>query len=174
MSVSVSHMNDVRGGADYMRDLFTSYVGHMHASGSYFYEVQKDGRIEAGGNEGSDVIRDFNEMPGMHPMLVLNDERPVGFSLILDPEFPCYPAHTEYHLGEFYIAPKARKSGLGKQGFLESLKLFSGSWSLEALLENDIAIEFWANIMPALEGTAFSDLATRQEADLTHYQFDVK
>jgi len=130
MTVSIRPLAAVENGAAIIRRLFVPYVAHMHASGSFFFEVMDDGRIEPGGDTDADAIEALKILPGMHGFLIYDGDSPVGFSVILDKTFPHYPAHTNFHQSEFYVDPHCRQKGIGRAAFLASLKLFpaTGPW----------------------------------------------
>lgn len=50
-------------------------------------------------------------------------------------------------IGEFYILPKFRKSGIGKEAAFQVFRQFLGKWEATQLSGNLQAIEFWRKVI---------------------------
>jgi predicted acetyltransferase len=72
----------------------------------------------------------------------------LGFAIVADP-----PEHLEepvdWEVVDFYVAPKARRTGVGSAAARELLRRHHGSAILFTLAENRVAQAFWRKVLAA-------------------------
>jgi predicted acetyltransferase len=81
-----------------------------------------------------------------HPLLILKNERPVGFALVSRP-----PRHergaVDYRMAEFFVIAKERRLGVGKDAAVLIFNRFGGSWEISEFQYNKAAIMFWRSVV---------------------------
>lgn len=78
------------------------------------------------------------EEPGRHPFFLTSGGRRIGFALVRE-----IPAEGVTQMSEFYIAPDARRGGLGRAALGQIWRRFPGSWELQVHTRNEAASAFW-------------------------------
>ena len=77
---------------------------------------------------------------GRHPYLFYFENQLVGFSFIRDTQST---ESDSSHVAEFYILPRQRLKGIGKEAAIRIFCLFPGNWELQIHRKNKAAIGFW-------------------------------
>ncbi len=86
---------------------------------------------------------------GRHPFIIKHQGQVIGFAFVRDP----HSTHSSRHqIAEFYIKPDYRGRGLGRQAVITIWQQFPGSWELQGLIGNAIALEFWRACIQAATG----------------------
>ncbi len=78
--------------------------------------------------------------------LIRVDGIPAGFVTICA-EKEYIPEGVDYELLDFYIAPKHRRHGIGRQAALAAFNLYHGRWSVFELARNLPARAFWQSVI---------------------------
>jgi predicted acetyltransferase len=78
------------------------------------------------------------EEPGRHPFFLTSRGRRIGFALVRE-----IPAEGVTQMSDFYIAPGARRGGLGRAALGEIWRRFPGPWELQVHPRNEAASVFW-------------------------------
>jgi predicted acetyltransferase len=97
-----------------------------------------------------------------HPLLILKDDRPIGFALV------CRPARNkrdtvDFRMAEFFITKKARRLGAGRDAAMLIFNRFSGAWEITEFLYNQPAVKFWHSIVAQYTGGRFRESVTHGE-----------
>lgn len=64
----------------------------------------------------------------------------------------------DYELTDFYIAPKYRRQGIGRQAARQAFDLYRGTWQVFQLKRNEPALRFWHTLIAEYTGGHFDDL----------------
>lgn len=80
------------------------------------------------------------------PYLIRVDGVPAGFAMICT-EKRFIPQGVDYELLDFYIAPRYRRQGVGRQAALAAFGLYHGRWAIFELEKNFPARAFWQTII---------------------------
>lgn len=78
--------------------------------------------------------------------LIRVDGNPAGM-IIICAEQQYLPAGVEYELQDFYITPKYRRQGVGRQAARAVFNLYHGTWVVYQLERNLPARAFWQSVI---------------------------
>jgi predicted acetyltransferase len=90
---------------------------------------------------------------GRHAFLFRRDDETVGFALIRAPE----STGRVWQVAEFYVEPKSRRCGIGREAVGSIWKQFPGEWELQVHVRNDAAIQFWTSCVRDVAHVAHTD-----------------
>lgn len=90
--------------------------------------------------------------------IVRVDGNPAGFVIILDRSSNVLAEGVDYELMDFYIAPKYRRGGIGRQAARLAFELHHGRWQVFQLARNAPAIAFWHQVIAEYTGGNYDDL----------------
>jgi predicted acetyltransferase len=97
-----------------------------------------------------------------HPLILLKNEHPIGFALVSRP-----PRHqrttVDFRMAEFFIAPKARRLGVGRDAASLIFRRFAGAWEITEFLYNKPAVAFWRSVVSQLTGGKFRESVAHGE-----------
>lgn len=81
-----------------------------------------------------------------HPLIILKNDRPVGFALVGRPLRNQRNA-VDFRMAEFFITEKERRLGVGKDAAVLIFNRFAGSWEISEFQYNKPAIAFWRSVV---------------------------
>jgi predicted acetyltransferase len=81
-----------------------------------------------------------------HPLIILKNDRPVGFALVGRPPRNQRNA-VDFRMAEFFITEKERRLGVGKDAAILIFNRFAGSWEISEFQYNKPAIAFWRRVV---------------------------
>jgi predicted acetyltransferase len=85
------------------------------------------------------------------PHVIRADGNPAGFTIILPHERhggPTYlPPEIDYEVLDFWIAPKYRRQGVGRQAAWLAFDTYRGTWLVIELARNTPARAFWHGVI---------------------------
>lgn len=137
--------------SEYLEDLtrLSMNTGMFPASGEY------------GEREAELMARWFAD-DSSHPLVILKDERPVGFALVSRP-----PRHqrdkVDYRMAEFFITSRARRLGAGRDAAKLIFNRFAGAWEVIEFLYNKPAVAFWRSVVSQYTGGRFRESVAHGE-----------
>lgn len=106
-----------------------------------------------------------------HPLLILENDRPVGFALVSRPLMASAGANPEYRLADFFIRRSFRRRGIGRVAATLIFSRFAGRWLVTETAGNHEAIHFWRTVLSAYTGGVYQERAddgeVRQRFDNT-------
>ena len=104
------------------------------------WDCNSDGRWD-----GCDDISDYWQKPDHHPFVIKVDQSVAGFAMIRR-----FPAEIDrYEMGEFFIARKFKRRGIGRLSSFWLFNAFPGKWVVRVLGENTGAWLFWDRVIRA-------------------------
>ncbi len=83
--------------------------------------------------------------PGRHPFFVTRLGERVGFLLVRE-----VPAEGVIQMSDFYVEPRSRRSGIGREALELVFRSFSGAWELQVHLRNRPGLAFWSRSIEVL------------------------
>ena len=99
----------------------------------------------------SQYLSRYWEEDNRYAILALNDEGPIGFSLIKE-------VNAGYwSLDEFFVAKPFRRSGYGKKFASMIFDAYPGTWEVSQIDENKPAIDFWLSVIDEYTGSQFTN-----------------
>jgi predicted acetyltransferase len=81
-----------------------------------------------------------------HPLLILKNDRPVGFALVSRPPRNQRDA-ADFRMAEFFVAAKERRLGVGKDAAVLIFNRFGGTWEVSEFQYNKPAVTFWRSVV---------------------------
>ncbi len=120
---------------DYLSDLATLNTGTFPVLGEY-------------GHREPDLLARWFADDRSHPLLILKDEYPAGFALIVRP--PATPQArpvVDHRMSEFFVLRKFRRLGVGRDAANLIFNRFAGQWEVTEYLRNAGAVSFWRRVI---------------------------
>jgi predicted acetyltransferase len=94
------------------------------------------------------------------------DGNPAGFLHILRDRR--HLSHgVDQELLDFYIAPKYRRQGVGREAARQAFDLYPGTWQVYELARNEPAQRFWHAVIEEYTGGKYEDLNGSTEQRFT-------
>jgi predicted acetyltransferase len=91
-----------------------------------------------------------------HPLILLKNERPIGFALVSRP--PRNQRDTvDFRMAEFFVTPKQRRLGIGRDAALLIFRRFAGAWEISEFLYNKPAVAFWRSVVNEFTGGKYRE-----------------
>lgn len=97
------------------------------------------------------------------PLLVIADERRVGFALINRKPSPHVAPAFDFRMSEFFVLRRERGRGLGTSAALAVFAQYPGRWEVSELVRNEAAIRFWRRVIGEHTGGRFEESADASE-----------
>jgi len=98
-----------------------------------------DGRFEI-------KLEHYWEDPRWNPFFICNEERIIGFLIVLFENYDTNPDPTHV-IYDFLILSKYRRKGLGKLAAFKAFNLFEANWKVVQMKTNETAIHFWRDVV---------------------------
>jgi predicted acetyltransferase len=89
-------------------------------------------------------FEDYWSEPTRHPFIIRCADQVAGFAFVR--RLQCENA---LEMAEFYIAPKFRRSGVGRAAATTIFAEFPGQWRIAVLAPNTIGALFWSSVVPS-------------------------
>ncbi|MBO0777958.1 MAG: GNAT family N-acetyltransferase [Ktedonobacteraceae bacterium] len=99
--------------------------------------------------------------------LIRVDGNPAGFAIVCA-EKKYLPEGIDFELLDFYITPKYRQQGVGRQAAIQVLELHHGRWVVYELARNMTARRFWQAVLTEYTHGNYEDLAGGTEQRFTN------
>ena len=104
----------------------------------------RDLQVQANGRFRDDRLRTYLAYDDHWPLVIRSNGAVAGFALVRK-------SKPDTHVvGEFFIKPEFRRSGIGKLAVPQILKMFAGNWEVPFQIENARAVTFWRKIVKDL------------------------
>lgn len=116
--------------------------------------------IEADGRYRDDRLRTYLSYEEHWAYLIRNEDEIVGFSLVRKSK------PETFLIGEFFILPQFRRSGVGRGAVVKILAEFKGSWEIPFQSENLRAATFWRQTIKHLGFQATEVVSLESSSDL--------
>lgn len=91
------------------------------------------------------------------PYIVRVDGGPAGF-VIICAEREHLSEDVDFELMDFYITPKYRRQGVGRQAARAAFNLHQGAWAVYQLPANTPARRFWQQVVATYTGGRYENL----------------
>ena len=110
-------------------------------------------------------LGDYWTRPGYHPLLILAGSKVAGFALVNTRSHQ--GGEVERNMGEFFIARKYRRGGVGAAAVALILAALPGTWEVAVAARNAVALAFWPGAIAAAPGVS---ALIRLEGDGRHWR----
>lgn len=97
-----------------------------------------------------------------HPLIILKDDRPVGFALVGRPPRN-QRDQIDFCMAEFYVQPESRRLGVGRDAAHLIFNRFAGTWVITEFLYNKGAVAFWRSIVADYTGGDYRETQAHGE-----------
>jgi predicted acetyltransferase len=104
-------------------------------------------RGEFGDREPDMLARWFGD-DSSYPLLVLKNEKPVGFAVVSKPA-PLQRGQIDFRMAEFFVVSSQRRLGVGREAVQLIFRRFAGRWEVTETQNNKHAIAFWRSVVRA-------------------------
>lgn len=101
-----------------------------------------------------------------HPLIILKNDRPVGFALVSRPPRGQRGA-ADFRMAEFFVTAKERRLGVGRDAATLIFNRFGGSWEITEFQYNKPAIAFWRSIVSEYTNGRFRETQMHGEVKQT-------
>jgi predicted acetyltransferase len=164
MSVSIRDARQSAEDRQWIRGVYPAYLEDLSMLNTGIFPVMG----EFGEREPDLLARWFAD-DRSHPLLILKEGKPAGFALVVRPQARVSgmkPA-PDYHLSEFFIDPRYRRLGVGREAATIIFNRFSGQWEVTEYMRNTGAVAFWRRVLAAYAAGQY----TERVADGEVHQF---
>lgn len=148
-------IRDVRSAADraWIQSVHGEYLKDLSAVSMNTGMFPVSGEF---GEREDDLLSRWFADDGSYPLLILQNDKPVGFALV------CRPQRTQrstldYRMAEFFIQPRSRRQGLGRLAAQLILRRFSGEWEINEFQTNTGAVAFWRAVVLEFTGGQYRE-----------------
>jgi predicted acetyltransferase len=104
----------------------------------------RDSEVQADGRYRDDRLRTYLAYEEHWPFLIKSEGEIVGLALVRKSK------PETYVIGEFFILPEFRGTGVGGSAVSEILQKFVGNWEIPFQNDNSKAAAFWRRTIPEL------------------------
>jgi predicted acetyltransferase len=158
-------IRDVRSAADrtWIQGVYGEYLQDLSSVSMNTGMFPVSGEF---GEREDDLLSRWFADEGSYPLLILQNERPVGFALVARPP-RTQRSQIDYRMAEFFIQPQSRRKGLGRLAAQLILRRFSGEWEISEFQSNTGAVAFWRAVV--LELTSGRYRETRSNGEVRQY-----
>jgi len=116
---------------------------------------------EFGGREPDLMARWFAD-DSSHPLVILQDSRPVGFALVSRPPVN-RRGEIDFRLAEFFVTRNVRRLGVGSSAAVLIFSRFAGRWEIIEFVRNSGAVAFWRNVVGKYTGGRYRESVANGE-----------
>jgi predicted acetyltransferase len=138
------------GYRDYLAELSASRSGMFQMRGEW---PSRDEELVAG------WFRD----PAAQPFVILSDGVRAGFALV-GRRLAWPPGAAQFRMSEFFVAPAARRRGVGARAAQLLFSRFEGEWEVLQDENNRAALAFWRRVVGSLTAGRYQE--TREAGEV--------
>mgnify|MGYP003383705155 CR=1 FL=1 len=113
----------------------------------YLYEFSADLKTDVGldGRFAWDGLEDYWSQDGLHPLLLMVDDKLAGFALVQ--RIPAADGTLVWDFEDFFVMARYRRRGLGSDAACQLFDRFRGAWQIRVLASNDRGLAFWRSTL---------------------------
>jgi predicted acetyltransferase len=160
VTITVRDARSSRDDREWIRSVYRDYLSEL--------SVAKSGLFPALGEwdarEGEFLAGWFSDLRAFPFVILVRSERS-GFALVTRTVGGDDPGRR-YRLSEFYVAPAARRRGVGQAAATLIFNRFGGQWEIVEDEQNRGALLFWRRVLADLTGNRFRE--TRIGGEVRH------
>lgn len=154
-------IRDVRSNADraWIQSVYGEYLKDLSAVSMNTGMFPLSGEF---GEREDDLLGRWFANDGSYPILILQNDKPIGFALVTRPAFPQRHA-VDYQMAEFFVRPAARRRGIGRSAAELIFRRFAGNWEISELQSNHVAVAFWRAVVREFTGGQYREFLSDGE-----------
>ncbi len=123
---------------EYLNDLTS-----MNMNTGMFPVFGKSGEF---GDREPDLMARWFADDSSHPLVILQNDRPVGFALVSRPPVN-RRSEIDFRLAEFFVTASSRRLGVGSSAATLIFSRFAGRWEIIEFVRNAGAVAFWRTVV---------------------------
>jgi predicted acetyltransferase len=136
---------------------YRDYVSELSLSRSGIFPVSAEWH-----SRDEELLSDWIRDPAAHPFVILADGARAGFARVT--RLPAWPrGGADFRMSEFYIAPGARRRGVGARAARVLFCRFEGEWEVSEDGANRPALAFWRRVIGAQSAGRFREIREGNE-----------
>lgn len=146
-------LRDVRNDDDraWIRAVYGDYVSELSVARSGIFPQSAEWR-----SRDDELLADWIRDPAAYPFVILSDGVRAGFARVT--RLPAWPrGGAEFRMSEFYIAPAARRRGVGARAAMVLFSRFEGEWEVLEDAGNRAALAFWRRVIAVQAAGRFTE-----------------
>lgn len=125
----------------WIRAVYREYLSDLAVSRSGIFPVSAEWRARD-----DQLLADWFRDPVAHPFVILADGARAGFARVV--RLPAWPrGGADYRMSEFFVAPAARRRGVGARAAMLLFNRFEGEWEVLEDVGNRSALAFWRRVI---------------------------
>jgi predicted acetyltransferase len=152
-------LRDARNDDDraWIRVVYRDYVSELSVSRSGIFPVSAEWA-----SRDDELLADWIRDPAAHPFVILADGARAGFARVI--RLPAWPrGGADFRMSEFFIAPAARRRGVGARAAVLLFSRFEGEWEVLEDAENRAALAFWRRVIGSQAAGCFREIREGNE-----------
>jgi predicted acetyltransferase len=126
---------------EWLSNVYPLYLHDLSEFDKTFYQLDERGRWAP------DHLQFWLTEETAHPLVIRAASRSVGFAFVGKAPFKYMTPGMDYHLAEFFILRRYRRTGLGRRAAMAIFDALPGWWELEEIPANVGAIRFWRKVI---------------------------
>lgn len=141
----------------WIRAVYRDYLSELSVSRSGLFPVSAEWR-----SRDDELLADWIRDPAAHPFVILADGVRAGFARVT--RLPAWPrGGADFRMSEFFIAPAARRRGVGARAAMLLFSRFEGEWEVLEDVGNRPALAFWRRVIAAQAAGRFREIREGNE-----------
>lgn len=161
MAVSIRDAHDSTLDRQWIQRTYGEYLNDLTAMNMNTGMFPAFGPGEFGDREPDLMARWFAD-DSSHPLVILQDGRPVGFALVSRPPVN-RRNEIDFRLAEFFVIAGVRRLGVGSRAAVLIFSRFAGRWEIIEFLRNSGAVAFWRNVVGKYTGGRYREAVANGE-----------
>lgn len=156
MTVTLREAHDDEDCA-WIRAVYRDYLSELSVSRSGIFPVSAEWR-----SRDEEFLADWFRDPAARPFVILADSARAGFARVA--RLPAWPrGGADYRMSEFFIAPAARRRGVGARAAMLLFSRFEGEWEVLEDSGNRPALTFWRRVIGMQSAGRFREIREGNE-----------
>lgn len=136
----------------WIRAAYRDYLAELSASRSGLFPMAGEWLSRE-----ADLVAAWFRDSSSQPFVILADGRPAGFALVARCA-PWPPGAPQFRMSEFFVAPSARRRGVGTRAATLLFSRFDGDWEVLEDESNRDALAFWRRVIGAYTGGRYREI----------------
>jgi predicted acetyltransferase len=141
----------------WIRAVYGDYLSELALSRSGIFPVSAEWRARD-----DELLADWIRDPAAHPFVILAEGARAGFARVT--RLPAWPrGGADFRMSEFFIAPAARRRGVGARAAMLLFSRFEGEWEVLEDASNRQALAFWRRVISVQSAGRFREIREGNE-----------
>ena len=158
-------IRDVRSAADraWIQSVYGEYLKDLSSVSMNTGMFPVSGEF---GEREDDLLSRWSADEGSYPLLILQNNQPVGFALVNRPP-RTQRDPVDFRMAEFFVQSGSRRRGLGRLAAQLIFRRFAGEWEISEFQSNVGAVAFWRAVVFEFTGGQYRE--ARDNGEVRQY-----